>query len=165
MPDFEFLAETGKSVKFSDYRGSALAFSFFFTSCPLPEYCPRMNQNFAAARRLLIADTNAPANWQLLCISFDPAFDKPEILSSYAGIYREGNADRWLFVAASTNTLAELAPRVDLSLWREKGTISHNLRTVVLDRSGKIFRQFDGNEWTAQQLADALSEAAKANTP
>lgn len=165
MPDFEFMAENGKTVKFSDYRGSALAFTFFFTSCPLPEYCPRMNKNFAEARRLLLTDTNAAANWQLLCISFDPAFDTPEILSNYAGIYREGNADRWLFATASTNTLTGLAPRVDLNLWRENGTISHNLRTVVLDRSGRIFRQFDGNEWTAQQLANALREAAKTNTP
>jgi protein SCO1/2 len=161
MPDFAFMAEDGRTVKFSDFHGRALAFTFFFTSCPLPEYCPRMNKNFAEARRLLLAGTNAPLNWQLLCISFDPGFDTPEILSSYAGLYREGNPDRWLFAVAATNTLAGLAPKVDLNFWRENGSITHNLRTVVLDGSGKIFKQFDGNEWTAQQLADAIREAAK----
>jgi cytochrome oxidase Cu insertion factor (SCO1/SenC/PrrC family) len=43
--------------------------------------------------------------------------------------------------------------------------MSHNLRTVVLDPRGKIFRQLDGNQWTPQQLADAIREAAKVPTP
>jgi protein SCO1/2 len=161
LPDYEFTSETGQIVKLSDFHGRAVAFTFFFTSCPLPEFCPRMSKNFSEARKILLADTNAPANWQLLSISFDSAFDQPQILSSYAKLYRDANADRWLFVVASTNTLASLAPKVDLNLWRENGTISHNLRTVVLDGGGKIFKQFDGNDWTAQELADAIRAAAK----
>jgi cytochrome oxidase Cu insertion factor (SCO1/SenC/PrrC family) len=42
--------------------------------------------------------------------------------------------------------------------------ISHNLRTVVLDSQGDITRQFDGNNWTPQQLADAMLEAARGQT-
>jgi protein SCO1/2 len=163
LPDYEFTSETGRTVKFSDFRGGAVAFTFFFTSCPLPEYCPRMNKNLAEARNILLSATNAPANWQFLSISFDSSFDSPQVLSSYASLYRGTNADRWLFTVASTNTLASLAAKVDLNFWRENGTISHNLRTVVLDGGGKIFKQFDGNDWTPQQLADALREAAKAN--
>jgi len=45
-----------------------------------------------------------------------------------------------LFAVAPTNTLAGLAPNVDLRFWREAGSISHNLRTVVLDTNGKIFQ-------------------------
>ena len=163
LPDYEFTSETGRTVKFSDFHGQAVAFTFFFTSCPLPEYCPRMNKNLAEARALLLAETNAPANWQLLSISFDSSFDQPMILSSYAGIYRGTNADRWLFVVASSNTLASLAPKVDLNFWRENGSITHNLRTVVLGGTGKIFKQFDGNDWTAQDLANAIRDAAKLN--
>jgi protein SCO1/2 len=161
LPDAEFTSETGHSVRFSDFRGRAVAFTFFFTSCPLPEFCPRMNKNFSAARALLLADTNAPANWQLLSISFDANFDRPEILSGYARFYRGDDTNRWLFAVASTSTLAVLAPQVDLMFWRANGSITHNLRTVVLDPNGKIFRQFDGNDWTPPQLADALRDAAK----
>jgi protein SCO1/2 len=163
LPDYEFTSETGRPVKFSDFRGSAVAFTFFFTSCPLPEYCPRMNKNLAEARKLLIKDQTGPTNWQLLSISFDYMMDQPQILANYAGIYRGTNAAHWLFAVASSSTLASLAPKVDLNFWRAEGTISHNLRTVVLDGTGKIFKQFDGNEWTPQQLADAIGEAAKAD--
>ena len=161
LPDYEFTSETGRAVRFSDYGGRAVAFTFFFTSCPLPEFCPRMNKNFFEARKLLLADPSAPTNWQLLSVSFDPGVDTPEILSNYGKFYRGDNADRWLFAVASTNTLASLGPKVDLRFWRENGSISHNLRTVVLDPNGIIFRQFDGNDWTPQQLAEAIREAAK----
>jgi len=161
LPDYEFTGETGPPVRFSDFRGRAVAFTFFFTSCPLPEYCPRMNRNFLEARSLLLTNSAAPTNWQLLSISFDSSFDTPQVLSRYAKFYRGDIADRWQFAVASTNTLAGLAPKVDLNFWREGGSISHNLRTVVLDPDGKISRQFDGNEWTPQQLADAIAAAAR----
>jgi protein SCO1/2 len=165
LPDAEFTSENGRQIHFSDFRGRAVAFTFFFTSCPLPEYCPRMSKNFSEARKILLADTNAPANWQLLSISFDSAVDQPAVLASYAGIYRGTNADRWLFAVASTNTLKSLAPKLDFQFWRDNGVLSHNLRTVVLDGAGKIFKQFDGNQWTSEQLADAIRDAAKAPAP
>jgi protein SCO1/2 len=161
LPDYAFTSESGQTVRFSDYRGRALAFTFFFTSCPLPEYCPRMNKHFARARELLLAETSGPTNWQMLSLSFDPAIDTPQVLARYASLYRGTNAERWLFAVGSTNTMASLAPKLDLNFWRENGTLSHNLRTVVVDGTGKIIRQFDGNDWTPQQLAEALREGAK----
>ena len=165
LPDYEFTGENGRPVRFSDFRGRAVAFTFFFTSCPLPEYCPRMNKNFAGARDLLLHDPYPPDNWQMLSISFDSSFDTPPVLSSYANFYRGGDTNRWQFAVASTNTLASLAPKLGLNFWRENGSISHNLRTVVLDRSGKIYRQFDGNGWTAEELAAAIRVAAVALPP
>jgi len=160
LPDFEFTDENNHKAHFSDFRGRAVAFTFFFSSCPLPDYCPRMNRNFEEARKILSTATNAPDNWELLSISFDPAFDTPQILSGYAQFYRGTDTNRWLFLVASTNTLAGLAPKVDLSFWREGGTISHNMRTVVIDPQGKIAHQFDGNTWTAKELVQAIIAAA-----
>jgi protein SCO1/2 len=165
LPDAEFTSELGQKIHFSDFRGRAVAFTFFFTSCPLPEYCPRMNKNFFEARKILLADTNAPSNWQLLSISFDPDVDQPRLLANYAGIYRGLNPAHWLFAVASTNTLASLAPPLDFRFWRENASLSHNLRTVVLDVGGKIFKQFDGNDWTPEQLADAIRAAARTGGP
>lgn len=161
LPDCALTTETGKTIHLSDFRGQALAFTFFFTRCPLPDYCPRMNRDFAETRRLLQADTNAPANWQFLSISFDPGFDTPDVLSNYASLYRGEDPDRWLFAAASSPALPNLAASLDLIVTRQGNNISHNLRTVVLDPQGHIFRQFDGNGWTAEELSDALKSAAR----
>jgi protein SCO1/2 len=162
LPDCEFIAEDGSTIHLLDFSGKAVAFTFFYSRCPLPDYCVRMSKNFSETRQLLLATTNAPTNWQLLSISFDPEFDNPQMLSSYANFYRGADTNRWLFAAAPTNTLAHLAPQLDLMVMRDGDDImSHNLRTVVLDPQGKIFRQLDGNEWTPQQLADAILEAAR----
>jgi protein SCO1/2 len=161
MPDLAFTTETGDLRHLSDFRGSAVAFTFFFTRCPLPDYCPRMNRNFAATRDLLQAGTNAPPNWQLLSLSFDAGIDTPAILSNYAGIYRGENTNHWLFAAVPMNQLMPVAPRLDLMIMRQNGSISHNLRTIVLDPQGRIHRLFDGNTWLPQQLAAALIEAAR----
>lgn len=161
LPDYELLAEDGRPVRFSDFRGQALAFTFIFSRCPLPDFCPRMGNNFARARELILAQPNAPTNWQFLSISFDPEFDTPAALRSYAQLYRHDNPDRWRFAAAPLTVLSKLAPELDLMFAREaSGSISHNLRTVVLDPQGRIHQQFDGNQWTPDALAKSLLAAA-----
>lgn len=165
MPDGDLLAESGRTVRLADFRGKAVALTFFFTRCPLPNYCPLMNRNFSQARDLLLADPKAPANWQFLSISFDSDFDKPATLAGYGDFYRHHNADRWLFAAAPPATLALLAPPLGLVIMRQESNISHNLRTVVVDPQGRLYRQFNDNLWTPQQLAAALTEAARLPAP
>jgi len=160
LPDGEMTAENGRQIHFSDFRGQALAFTFFYTRCPLPDYCPLMNRNFAAARDLISSTADAPTNWEFLSISFDPGYDTPEALGNYAQVYRGENTNHWLFAAASIDTLAHVAPRLGLMVLRQGNGISHNLRTVVLDPQGRIYKQFDGNQWTPRELADALIDAA-----
>jgi protein SCO1 len=161
LPDGDLTAEDGRHIHFSDFRGQALAFTFFYTRCPLPNYCPLMNRNFAAARDLISTKSGAPTNWEFLSISFDAENDTPEALGNYAGLFRGENSSHWLFAAAPTNTLAALVPALDLMVIRDGSSISHNLRTVVVDPEGRIDRQFDGNPWTPQELADAVLKAAR----
>jgi protein SCO1/2 len=150
LPNGELMAEDGHPIRLSDFRGKAVALTFFFTRCPLPNYCPLLNQNFARTRSLLLADPKAPANWQFLSISFDSDFDQPATLS----------ADRWLFAAAPPAALAQLAPALGLVIMRQGPSISHNIRTVVIDPRGRLYRRFNDNLWTPRQLADALSDAS-----
>lgn len=161
MPEARFVDEDDHPLTFADLRGHAVAFTFFFTRCPLPDFCPRMNQNLAAARRLLRADAQAPTNWTMLSISFDPEFDRPAVLKTHARMYRGDDGAHWRFAVADAATLRDIAPRLDLRMVKEGGSISHNLRTVVVDATGRIHRQFDGNRWTAEELAAAIGEAAR----
>lgn len=161
LPDFELRTETGEILRLSKLRGKAVALTFIFTRCPLPDFCPLMSRNFSRARAILKADPPASTNWHLLSISFDPEFDTPEVLSRYAGGYRGDDPSHWTFASASPPVLETLAPKVDLMYYPEGGSILHNLRTVVLDTQGRIHRQFDSNQWKARELAEALREASQ----
>lgn len=160
LPDAEILAEDGRMIRFADFHGRALAFTFLFTRCPLPDFCPRMNQNFSRARELLLQRPNGPTNWQFLSISFDPEFDGPGVLTRYAYSYRGPSTNGWLFAVAPTNVMASLVSQLDFRFANEGGSFVHNLRTIVLDPEGRVYRQFDGNKWKAEELARALAEAA-----
>jgi protein SCO1/2 len=161
LPDAELLDEDGRTIRLSDFEGRALAFTFIFTRCPLPDFCPRMNQHFNRTRELLLQRPGGPTNWQFLSISFDPEFDKPGVLGRYAYSYRGQSADRWLFAAAPTNVMASLVSQLDFRFANEGGSFVHNLRTVVLDPHRRVQRQFDGNKWKPEELAQALAEAAQ----
>jgi protein SCO1 len=164
-PDAELMTEEGHRVHFSDFRGRILAFSFFFTRCPLPDYCPRMHKNFAEARKLLSSASETLTNYFFLSISFDPDVDTPERLAEYAKHFREGDSSGWLFAVASQDLLDKWAPLLGLMVLRQGANITHNLRTVVLDPQGRVYRQFDGNNWTPQDLAGAMQEARARSQP
>jgi len=165
LPDFEFLSEAGRPVHLAEFRGKAMALTFIFTQCPLPEFCPRMSRHFSKARNLLITDTHSSTNWLLLSLSFDPENDSPAVLRTYARGHRGSNGDRWLFGVLSSAVLSRLSAQIDLKFTREGGSISHNLRTLVLDTRGRIHRQFDGNDWTPEQLVASIHEAAEIKVP
>ena len=160
MPDAEILGETGLGMRLSDFNGKALAFTFIFTRCPLPDFCPRMNQHFSRARELLLQRSGGPSNWQFLSISFDPEFDRPGVLTRYAYSYRGKNLDRWAFAAAPEDVMKTMASQLDFRFAKDGGTFLHNLRTVVVDPQRRVYRQFEGNKWKAEELAAALTEAA-----
>ncbi len=164
MPDFEMTTETGARIHLSDYRGQVVAFTFIFTRCPLPDYCPQMNRSFRQAYEGLTEASANTRNWQLLSISFDSEYDTPQVLANYAQAYRGRENDQWLFAVCSQQTLKAIGPPLDLAFAQEQGSFSHNLRTVVVSPNGKIHIQFDGNTWTPEALANAITEAATQET-
>jgi protein SCO1/2 len=159
MPDAELVAEDGRHIHLADFQGKVVVLTFFFTRCPLPTYCPLMNRDFAQTRALLRAQPGAAKNWEFISISFDPDYDNPQVLASYAKFYRGADADRWLFASASPTALAQLAAPLGLIVMRQAASISHNLRTVVIDPAGRLFRQFNDNTFTPHQLEDAVTAA------
>ncbi len=164
LPDGELLSESGQPLRLSDFRGQALALTFVFSRCPLPDFCPRMSRHFFSARAILQHQVEAPTNWHFLSISFDPEFDKPDVLTRYARSYRGENSRGWTFAAASTNTLESLKKTLGLVVSREGGSFNHNLRTVVLDPKGQLYQRFIGNQWTPRELAESLTSAARLTT-
>src|SRR5437588_3463486 len=87
LPECHLIDESGRPISTAQFKGQVLAITFLFTRCPLPNFCPLMANHFAAVQKKLLAMPNAPTNWHLLTISFDPEFDKPEVLKAYAQAY------------------------------------------------------------------------------
>jgi protein SCO1/2 len=163
MPDYPFTNELGRAIHLSDFKGQALAFTFMYTRCPLPNFCPRMSENFAETARKLAAKPGAPKNWHLLSISFDPEHDRPEVLKNYAKRY-EPDTNHWDFATGALIDIDAITEQFGLMFPREGAgfIFNHNLRTVVVDAQGKVQKVFIGNQWKADELVEEMVKAATA---
>ena len=157
LPDCVLTNQLGQTIRLSDFKGRALAFTFIFTRCPLPTFCPRMNINLAAAQTALVA-AKGPTNWHLLSISFDPEFDTPDRLAIYAKNYDQNTA-HWSFATGATEAIRKLGNYFSLVFKPEGAVFSHNVRTVVVDSAGRVQKVFTGNEWQPTELVAEIEKA------
>ena len=161
LPEYRFTNQFGRAFSTAEFKSQALAITFLFTRCPFPTFCPRMANNFAEVEQKLSAMPNAPTNWHLLTISFDPDFDKPEVLKAYAEAHKY-NPGHSTFATGNISDITAIGEQFGLTFWRdENGSISHNLRTILLDTSGRVQKVFEGNTWTSDELAAEMRKAAE----
>jgi protein SCO1/2 len=164
LPNDVYVKQDGKKTRFSDYRGKAVALTFIYSRCPLPDYCILMSNNFRKLQKILASESALSGKWHLITISIDPKFDTPHVLRDYGKSY---NADfaTWDFLTdpdTSGRTIMKLADGLGLTYEDDEGgLIAHNLRTVVLDGEGTITKVFHGNEWKPEDVASELRTAIR----
>jgi len=162
LPDYHFTNEFGHAVSTGQFKGQPLVFTFFFTSCPYPLFCPLLSSHFEDSQKKLLALTNAPSQWHLLSISFEPDVDTPVVLKNYAERYHYDPA-HWSFVTGDMLDLISIGDQVGEEFSRSPDAgVSHNLRTVVVDAQGRIQKIYHNNDWTADDLVTEILKAAQA---
>jgi protein SCO1/2 len=169
VPDFSLTDQDGKRISFRDFKGKALALTFIYRECPLPDYCIRMSKNFSDIANTANADAALKNRVRLLSISFDPDRDTPEKLKQYGLGYLGGGARDlgvWELAVGNDNEVRKIADFFGLRYeidQNDKTQINHSLRTVVIGPDGKVVKIYAGNEWSPEQvlidLKSALSES------
>ncbi|MEI6669110.1 MAG: SCO family protein [Acidobacteriota bacterium] len=163
IPDIGLTDQTGHKFTLAAYRGQYVVFTFVYTRCPLPDYCPRMSTHFAAIQRAFADRPSLRMGTRLLSISFDPDFDTSDILAAYAK--RVGADDAvWRFATAPRAPLDAFGLALGLTVMREGmagDDITHNLRTVLMDREGKLVKIYNGNDWSPDDVVRDLEALIK----
>jgi len=161
VPAASFVDQDGRKRTFAAFRGSPVVMTFIYTKCPLPTFCPLMDRHFAALQKTL-KDDPALAKVHLVTVSFDPAIDTPAVLKAHA---KTLNADltRWTFLTGDRDAIDQFASRFGVSVARamnDPRDITHNLRTAIVDRDGKLVKIYTGNEWTPDEMLDDLRKVS-----
>jgi cytochrome oxidase Cu insertion factor (SCO1/SenC/PrrC family) len=69
---------------------------------------------------------------------------------------------RWTFATGALSEITAIGEQFGLAFWKEQGgIISHNLRTVVIDASGRVQKILTGNDWQPEDLVAEMITAAK----
>ena len=161
--DYAFTNEFGRAVNLADFAGQALALTFFFTRCPVPDYCPRLSKNFSEASQRLSAMADAPTNWHFLSVSFDSDFDTPGILRAYAVRYHY-DSNHWSFLTGPKDRIAKLANLFGFDFQPDSGIFNHGFRTVVIDASNRVQQVYPFVGDFADALVKDILKAATGTT-
>jgi len=160
LPEYQFVNEQGREVSLSQFQGKALVLSFLFTRCPIPNFCPLTARKLAGVQNQLLANGGGPTNWHLLAISIDPGFDTPNRLKQFGEAYGYKPA-HWSFLTGELIDITAIGEQFGMVFWTEAGTVSHNLRTIVVGADGLIRTNLVGNEWEVEALVGEVVEAAE----
>ena len=168
VPNFMLTNQNGRRIRLSDYRGKTLMVTFFYTRCPLNDYCPRVNGNFAALDKKLGTTPELYGKTHLLSISFDPQHDTPQVLRSYGGAYTERYSKEdfkhWEFAAAPADEMKQVAEFFGVFYEKDGSQITHSLSTAVIGADGQIQAWYPGNTWRPEELLAAVDAAATASS-
>jgi protein SCO1/2 len=153
VPDFTFTDQNRKQITLSTLRGRVIALNFVYTSCPLPDYCVRLSNNFGQLQRRFADEMGR--DLVLLSITFDPTHDQPEVLAKYASTWK-ADGRTWHFLTGSPPEIVRVCHLFGVESWADEGLRIHTLHTAIIDRKGGLVVNIDGNQFTAQELGDLL---------
>ena len=162
VPDDVLEDEHRRPRRLTDWRGHAVAVTFIYSRCPMPEFCPLMERQFADVQKGVDADPSLRDRVRLVAITFDPGHDTPDVLAAHA---RARGADPriWTYLTGTPPAIEHVASRFGVSVVREgndAAAIVHNLRTAIIDADGRVVKIYSGNEWTPVMLVDDLRSAS-----
>ncbi len=158
--DYKFTNELGQAVSLNDFHGQALAITFFYTRCPLPNFCPRLSKNFQEASEKLEQMTNLPTNWHFISITFDPEIDTPEVLKNYGESYHY-DPRHWSFLTGPPDKIAALAHDSGVEYEPQDGTINHNFRTLIVGPDLHLQTVFPVTGDLSDQIVSEMLKAMK----
>ena len=162
VPDDPLQDQSGATRKLSDWRGRAIAVTFVYTRCPLPDFCPLMDRRFRELQRAIAADARLRDRVHLVSVTFDPAHDTPAVIEAHARA-RGADPQTWSYLTGPAAAIDHFTSRFGVSAIQGTDapqTITHNLRTAVVDRQGRLMTIHSGNEWTVEELLADLRKAS-----
>jgi protein SCO1/2 len=159
--DATLLDETGTRRRLEDWQGRILAVTFVYTRCPLPNFCPLMDRQFATVLKQVQADPALRDSVRLLSVSIDPEHDRPEVLAKHAAKLAADHAV-WSFLTGEREEVEAFASQFGVSVMRDgraADDIVHNLRTAIIDGERKLITSLNGSEWSPADLVAEIRRA------
>ena len=165
IPDVKLVNQDGKAFTTRQLKGRALAVTFVYTRCPMPDQCPLLSTNFAELNGALASDAELGKKAHLLSVTLDPEYDKPEVLRRYGAAYAGGKFDTWDFATGDPADVRRFAEFFGLMYSTESGQLIHSLRTAVVTPEGRLYKLYRGNEWKPADVLNDLKAAAAVARP
>lgn len=146
LPAVTLVDQTGLAFDLASLRGQAVALTFIYTRCPLPDFCPALMRRFQQVAQVLEREPQVARRVQLLSVTFDPGHDTPAVLAAYGRPFLPGPGalTRWRLATGAPADLRRLTAFFGLSVVQEQAEFSHELLTAVVSPAGRTTQVFEG---------------------
>ena len=161
VPDFTLVDQTRRNVTLSSFQGKVVLITFTYTHCALPNFCFRVANHFRQVQARY-AD-RLGKDLVLMTITFDPAHDTPEVMAKYGETWHADPKD-WHLLTGEASQVAAVGRKYGISFWADEGLMNHSLHTFVVDRSGRLVADLEGNEYTTAELEDLVESVLGGNS-
>lgn len=155
MPPFNLTNQNGERISLDTFHGQPFVLTFVFTRCPVPNFCPRMSNNFEELQTAIKDGTGALSTTRLLSVTLDPDYDTVKVLSDYAA-FHHADPRIWTFATGDKKEIDSLTGVFSVYRQNEGGTISHGLATALINRDGTIEKIWRGNAWQPAEVTEAI---------
>lgn len=149
LPATQLVAEDGSTITVGEGQGVPTAFTYIYTRCPDPSFCPAIAMRMKALQGRL-------KGARIVTVSIDPDFDTPERLAAW-GSTVGADTKVWRLARAEPVDLQALAMYGGQHVTADGGRISHLHRLLILDADGKLIERYDDNAWPLDRVAEQLN--------
>jgi protein SCO1/2 len=143
VPTFSLTDQDGHAISHEALVGHVWIADFIFTSCP--GQCLLMTDQFNALQRTFAGAEGL----RFVSFSVDPSHDTPEVLAAYAT--RHGADPRWRLLTGEREAIFTLCRdgfglAVDDASGTTSEPITHSVRLVLVDRTGRMRGTYDATD-------------------
>ncbi|MEX2214912.1 MAG: SCO family protein [Phycisphaeraceae bacterium] len=154
--DFKMEDQEGKPFDFKAIKGKPTIATFIFTRCPNPQMCPLQGAKMAALQKTLAAQSLGD-KVNVLIISFDPEYDTPARLKTFAQAagfdLKTGHALR-----PDPREFEEFRYVFQFRIsYQPDGQLTHRTDLMMIDAEGRLARQYAGM-WEDKQAVEDVKK-------
>lgn len=150
FPATDVMLAEGPPVTIGQGQAGTFAVTFFYTTCPLPEYCPLVVSRLQALQPAL------PPGARILAITLDPESDSRGTLRAF-GAEKGAIPGKWDLGRVPPEVLVGLAEKAGMKV---EGKVSigivHDLVLLILDRDGRLVRRYTDMSWDQSEVVELL---------
>lgn len=164
LPPFVLYDQSSTPVQLPDaFAGKYIVVSFIFTRCQVATMCPAATSKMVQLQRSL-DELGLGKSVQLVSITFDPRYDKPEVMNRYAQMFG-AKTDNYAFLTGDEKLTNALLRRFGILTRDANDTIVHTMTTSLIAPDGTLALQVSGADWQPQTFLDHIRQHGNSALP
>ena len=157
-----FTDQSGRKGQLADFRGRPMVISFFYTRCENRLKCPATVAQFGELQQSLQSAGLNESVTQLM-VSFEPQYDTPGRLNSYAKSHGMKCTDHCRMLQLDDKSMPEVVKNLDVPVNYNSGWVNiHGVVLYLIDQDGRLVRKYHTLLWdnpaVVADLAKLLQE-------